>query len=110
MSTGTIKVYDPPMCCSTGVCGPSVDPELIRFARDVAWLKHHEVEVTRFNLAQEPAAFVQNPTILALLNQEDASCLPVVIVNDEIISKRTYPSRTELLDALGLSDEGAGDE
>ncbi len=110
MGTATVKIYDPPMCCSTGVCGPSVDPELIRFARDVAWLKHHDVEVTRVNLAQEPAAFVQNPTILALLNQEDTSCLPVVIVNDEILSKRAYPSRTEILHALGLPDEGASDE
>lgn len=49
MGMVAVKVYDPPMCCSTGVCGPSVDPELIRFARDVAWLKHNGVEVARFN-------------------------------------------------------------
>lgn len=110
MDVAAIKVYDPPMCCSTGVCGPSVDPELIRFARDVAWLKHHEVDVARFNLAQEPAAFVQNPTILALLNQEDTACLPVVIINDEVISTKVYPSRAELLAVLGLAGEDAGDE
>ena len=27
-----LQVFDPPMCCSTGVCGPQVDPELPRFA------------------------------------------------------------------------------
>jgi hypothetical protein len=27
-----IQVYDPPMCCSTGVCGPDVDPVLPPFA------------------------------------------------------------------------------
>ena len=96
MPENTIRVYDPPMCCSTGVCGPSVDPELVRFARDVAWFKHHGVTVERFNLAQEPAAFVQNPVILALLNAEDTSCLPVVIVDDEVVSKKAYPSREEL--------------
>lgn len=96
MPEKTIRVYDPPMCCSTGVCGATVDPELVRFARDVAWFKHHGVDVERFNLAQEPAAFVQNPVILALLNAEDTSCLPVVIVDDEVVSKKAYPSREEL--------------
>lgn len=94
--TTTIRVYDPPMCCSTGVCGPSVDPELVRFARDVAWLKHHGVDVERFNLAQEPAAFVQNPTILALLNTEGATCLPVVVVGGEVVCSGSYPSKAEL--------------
>jgi arsenite methyltransferase len=101
-----IRVYDPPMCCSTGVCGPTVDPELVRFARDVAWFKHHGIEVERFNLAQEPGAFVENPTILALLNAEDTSCLPVVIVDDRVVSKNAYPSREELAALVG-APEGA---
>jgi arsenite methyltransferase len=105
MSDATIWVYDQPMCCSTGVCGPSVDPELVRFARDVAWLKHNGIAVERFNLAQEPAAFVQNPTILALLNAEDTSCLPVVIVGDEVVSKKAYPSREELAAFVNLPKE-----
>ncbi len=53
----TIRVFDPPMCCSTGVCGPSVDPELVRFAADVDWLEKQGVKVERFNLAQQPGAF-----------------------------------------------------
>jgi hypothetical protein len=43
------------MCCSTGVCGPGVDPQLARFAADVAWLQGQGVTVERFNLAQQPA-------------------------------------------------------
>jgi arsenite methyltransferase len=105
MSAKTIRVYDPPMCCPTGVCGPTVDPELVRFAHDVAWLRQHGVEVERFNLAQEPSAFVENPAILALLNAEDASCLPVVIVSGEIVSKKTYPSREELAAFVDIHEE-----
>jgi len=96
MPEGTIRVYDPPMCCSTGVCGPSVDPELVRFAGDMQWLEAHGVAVERFNLAQQPAAFVENPKILALLNTDGTSCLPVVIVGEEIVSTKAYPSREEL--------------
>ena len=51
------------MCCSTGVCGPQVDPALVRFAADLEWLKANGVEVERFNLSQEPAAFVGNPVV-----------------------------------------------
>jgi hypothetical protein len=34
-----VQVYDKPMCCSTGICGPQVDPVLPRFAADLDWLK-----------------------------------------------------------------------
>ena len=57
----TIRVFDPAMCCSSGVCGPSVDPELTRFAADVAWLQQQGVTIERFNLAQQPAAFAASP-------------------------------------------------
>ena len=53
----TVRVFDPPMCCSTGVCGPSVDPELARFTADLDWLKKQGVQVERFNLSQQPGAF-----------------------------------------------------
>ena len=31
-----IEIFDPAMCCSTGVCGPGVDPELLRMATMVS--------------------------------------------------------------------------
>ena len=54
-----LQVFDPPMCCSTGVCGPKVNPALPRFAADLNWLKSQGVHVERFNLAQNPDAFHQ---------------------------------------------------
>jgi len=98
-----IQIYDPPMCCSSGACGPNPDPDLVRFARDLAWLEHHGVEVERFNLAQEPKAFVENPIVLAALNADDTSCLPIVIVDGEIVARASYPSRQQLLDLLGIA-------
>ena len=56
-----LAVYDPPMCCSTGVCGPAVDPVLPRVAADLDWLKRQGVQVERYNLAQQPQAFASNP-------------------------------------------------
>lgn len=102
-----VQVYDPPMCCPSGACGPNPDPELVRMARDLAWLKHHDVEVERYNLAQEPKAFVDNPIVLAALNAEDTSCLPLVLVDDEIVARGSYPSRERLLELLGVTGEAS---
>jgi len=55
------------MCCSTGICGPSVDPQLARFAADLAWLKQQGVAVERFNLSREPAAFADDDAVKAAL-------------------------------------------
>lgn len=96
-----MEVFDPAMCCSTGVCGPSVDPKLARFAADVEWLKSQGVEVKRFNLAQEPRAFVENRSVAdALMGRDDA--LPLLLVDGAIVSVGTYPDRATLARMTGL--------
>lgn len=99
-----LQVFDPAMCCSTGVCGPTVDPELVRFARDLAWLTHQGIEVERRNLAQEPGAFVENETVLAALNADGPECLPIVLVDGERVAGAGYPERRKLVGLLGLAD------
>jgi hypothetical protein len=96
-----IQVYDKPMCCSTGVCGPQVDPVLPRFAADLAWLKSQGYQVERFNLAQQPAAFVQNPDVQQLLATEGTDCLPLILVDGRIVSRSEYPSRDTLATWVG---------
>ena len=56
-----IEIFDPAMCCNTGVCGPSVDPELARFAGDLSFLKENGASVRRYNLSQEAMAFAKTP-------------------------------------------------
>jgi arsenite methyltransferase len=92
----TIQVYDKPMCCSTGVCGPQIDPVLPRFAGDLAWLKSQGHQVERFNLAQQPAAFVQNSEVQQLLASQGTECLPLITVDGRIVSQSDYPSRDML--------------
>jgi len=64
-----LEVFDPPMCCSSGVCGPEVDPVLPRFAADLQWLAAQGVSVERYNLSQQPQAFVANPLVKAALRE-----------------------------------------
>jgi hypothetical protein len=92
----TIQVFDPPMCCSTGICGPSVDTGLIRFAADLEWLADQGVDVQRFNLSQQPGVFATTPIVKAALSTEGNACLPMVIVNGEVVCKGSYPSRQML--------------
>lgn len=92
----TIQVYDKPMCCSTGVCGPEFDPVLPRFAADLQWLKSLGHRVERFNLAQQPEAFIENSAVHQLLAFQGTNCLPLIVVEGKIASKKVYPTREEL--------------
>ncbi len=97
----TIRVFDPALCCSTGVCGPSVDPELTRFAADVDWLQKQGVNVERFNLAQQPGAFADTPAVKAAL-ERGTEVLPLVLVGDRIAVEGAYPSRETLAALAGV--------
>ena len=99
--TVTIRVFDPAMCCSTGVCGPSVDPELVRFAADVAWLQKQGVTVERFNLSQQPGAFAETPAVKEALAR-GTEVLPLVLVGDRVAVEGSYPSRDTLAALAGV--------
>ena len=100
-----LQVYDPAMCCSTGVCGPSVDPVLPRFAADLEWLKSKGVQVARFNLAQEIAAFTENAIVKAALHSKGTECLPLILVDGNIVSEGAYPTREQLAGFTGVAYE-----
>lgn len=100
----TIQIYDRPMCCSTGVCGPSVDPVLPRFAADLDWLKSLGHQVDRYNLAQQPMAFTQNTQIHQLLATRGTDCLPVVLVDGQVVSHGKYPVRDQLTAWINRSE------
>lgn len=100
-----LEVFDPPMCCSSGVCGPNVDPTLPRFAADLEWLKSKGIQVERCNLAQDPGAFVYNPILKRALNANGMKCLPLVALDGEIITSGAYPTREDLARFTGVQYE-----
>jgi arsenite methyltransferase len=100
--TTTVEVFDPAMCCSTGVCGPSVDPELARFEADLRWLATQGVSVIRYNLAQEPGEFAGRPVVAAMLQSGGEDVLPIVLIDGKVRFSGTRPSRTDLAAPLGI--------
>jgi hypothetical protein len=101
-----LEVFDPALCCSTGVCGVDVDPALVQFAADLKWLEAHGVQVERHNLGQNPAAFATNARVLALLQQGNDR-LPAVFLDGELLASGAYPDRRTLTEKLGLADVAA---
>ena len=96
MTTQTLQVFDPAMCCSTGACGPEVDPKLVQFAADLDWLKFQGVLVQRNNLSQSPGAFVENAIVKAALTEQGEVALPLLLANGKLTSTGIYPTRQEL--------------
>lgn len=105
-----VQVFERAMCCSTGVCGPNVDPILVRFAADLEWLKGQGVEVQRNNLAQQPQAFAAADLVKNAIHSRGLKVLPIVLVNGEVAFEGAYPTRTELATRLGLPEPDAADE
>jgi hypothetical protein len=93
-----IEIYDPAMCCSTGVCGASVDPELVRIQEALRQIQKQaaEVQVARYGLSTDPQAFVANATVAQLLKSEGPECLPLVLADGEIASKGSYAGNEQL--------------
>ncbi|MCX7265737.1 MAG: arsenical resistance operon transcriptional repressor ArsD [Betaproteobacteria bacterium] len=92
----TIQVFDPSMCCSSGVCGVDVDPSLVTFSADVDWAKKNGAKIERFNLSSEPMAFADNKTVSGFLERSGAQALPLILVDGELALAGRYPTRNEL--------------
>lgn len=97
-----LEIYDPAMCCATGVCGPEVDPVLVAFAADLKWAAEQGVEVRRYNLGQEPQAFAANPDVVKEM-EAGMDRLPIIALDGRIISTGVYLSRDQLVAKLGLA-------
>ena len=97
-------IFDPAMCCSTGVCGPGVDPELLRVSTLLNNLKSNGVMVERYNLSNNPQAFVDNRVINELLNTDGVDILPVIIVDGEVVKTKAYPTNEEFCKLLEIPE------
>lgn len=98
-----LHIFDPALCCSSGVCGVEVDQALVTFAADVDWLKQQGGHIERFNLAQQPLQFAENPTVRAFLERSGQEGLPLILVDGEIALTGRYPRRAELARWAGIS-------
>ena len=104
----TMRIFEPAMCCPTGLCGVSVDPELLRISTVLNTLKHNGVEVQRYNLTSAPAEFVKNKAVTEYLQKFGPDKLPIVLVDDLIVIAGRYPTSEEFTSWLELPAEMLG--
>ena len=97
-----IAIYDPPGCCATGVCDPGLSDQMTQFASAIDTLLKSGQDVARFNMGTQPGAFVENSTVKSALDSDGLDCLPLVLLDDEIVSKGAYLNRSELGEKVGV--------
>jgi hypothetical protein len=98
-----IQVFDPALCCSTGVCGVDIDQQLVSFTADADWAKQNGAQIERFNLAQQPMAFAENAIVKGFLERSGQEALPLILVDGEVALAGRYPNRAELARWAGIA-------
>ena len=101
----SIQIFDPALCCSTGVCGVEVDQQLVNVSADIGWAKAQGTNIERFNLAQQPLVFAQNQVVREFLERSGQDALPLVLVDGAMALAGRYPSRNELARWAGITTE-----
>jgi arsenite-transporting ATPase len=99
-----IRIYEPALCCESGVCGPDSDASLVTVTADVRRLKDLGADIERHNLATDPTAFTTDETILGFMRTVGSKGLPLTVVEGVTVATGAYPSRDDLLAFAGLGD------
>ena len=100
-----IEIFDPAMCCPTGLCGTNINTELMRIAVVIETLKKQGITVTRHNLRDEPQVYVTNLVVNDYLQKYGAEALPITLVDGEVAVSKTYPTTRQMSEWSGVNLE-----
>jgi hypothetical protein len=103
----TVRVFEPALCCNTGVCGEDVDQQLVDFTADLRHLVERGADISRHNLANDPTAFAADETVRTFLRVAGSDGLPLTSVDGVTVVTGGYPTRDQLLRFCGLADESS---
>lgn len=91
-----IEIFDPPMCCSTGLCGPTVDQTLLTLNEMLMTLEAEGLTVERYQMTSHPQKFIQNTAVMKLVRAQQMAALPITLVRGEVIKVGAYPTSEEI--------------
>ncbi len=100
-----IKIYEKALCCESGLCGPSIDPELLRLTTVVRSLNKKGFGVRRYNLSMSPMEFTKNEVVANLLKEKGVEILPITVNGSELLKTGAYPTNEEFALWTGLQKE-----
>lgn len=99
-STPTTEIFDPPMCCPTGLCGPTLDQRLLDLSEMILNLQSEGVQVKRYQMTSHPHAFLNNSDVMQLLRERGTAALPITVVAGRMVKAGAYPTPSEVKAAL----------
>ncbi len=99
-AAATVEFFDPPMCCPTGICGPTVDQALLDVNEMLLALEAEGLQVARYQMTTNPQAFLNNPDVMRLVREQEMAALPITVVSGRVIKAGTYPTLAEIKSAL----------
>jgi len=97
-----IEIFDPPMCCPTGICGPTVDQALINLNEMIASLQKEGIQIDRYQMTSNPHAFLSNPEVMKLVQEKQMAALPITVISNKVIKSGAYPTLEEINEVLGV--------
>jgi hypothetical protein len=95
-----VEIFDPPMCCPTGLCGPTLDQTLLDVNEMVLTLQDEGVRVVRYQMSTDPQAFLSNAEVFRLIREREMEALPITVVNGQVVKVGDYPTLDEVHSAL----------
>ena len=98
--TATVELFDPPMCCPTGLCGPTLDQTLLDVNEMILTLQAEDVSIERYQITSHPQAFLNNPDVMRLVREKQMAALPITVVRGRVLKVGAYPMLAEVRAAL----------
>lgn len=95
-----IEIFDPPMCCPSGLCGPDIDPALLDINEAILKVKKEfdgQVKIDRYLLSQQGPKFIQKPEVMKRLQTNGVEILPLTLVDGKVVKEKEYPDYDELM-------------
>lgn len=105
-----MQIFEPAMCCSTGLCGVGVDQELLRISTVLNGMEKNGVKVERFNLSSAPQEFVTNKIVNKYIKEKGVDGLPATVLDGEIVMTGRYPTNEEFIKLLDIPRNYLGEE
>ena len=95
-----VEFFDPPMCCPTGLCGPTLDQTLLVMNQMILALQRDNVRVERYQMSSNPNAFLSNAEVMKLVREKQMEALPIIVIRGKVVKVGAYPSAEEIRTAL----------
>ncbi|WP_226041258.1 arsenic metallochaperone ArsD family protein [Natrinema sp. DC36] len=95
-------LYEEAMCCSTGVCGPDHDDELLEVSAALDQLEEaFDIEVSRANMQHDIDRFLETERIADLVDEHGPSILPITVLDDAGLARTDDERRDRHRSARG---------